>query len=1524
MQNAPTMPSPQPSWLQRIKLSEARFFSYKPSKWLALSAIPLVMAVSFFAVSASTVPSTPRLDLATVPLYAAVIADKPTMALALSVEYPTVGAQYRDSPYSNTNEYLGYYDAEACYNYNNAPVEIAKSSVNYTDYRRFDRIGAAISRKCADAYSGNFLNWASSSAIDMLRLALSGGDRVIDTADTTNSTTGQIIPGLSVLQRAMLPNADWPLRPDGSTTDNPCYWNNGSHFPAKTLSRNGGDYFGAVPSTMRTTAGTNDIWIANKLNRIYFRAGSASAGSCTDSSGYTLQGSSSTLNTAAANSFGTVGIRSFSGSRPADTVNCSASGATCIFNGIQEVWFGSDSKSKWRVAEAYGSVACNTTPLGDPASGATNQCYTRINSGITWVPTDGFLYARVNVCNRDATTGALLDVRDYGLCTRYPNGGYKPVGVVQKYSDQIRLAAFGYLMDQTASYNTNGRYGGVLRAPMKYVGAKTFDINGNDSGTVNLKAEWDVNTGIFKDNPEGDTQFGKSGVINYLNKFGRTGPIPGQYKQFDPVGELYYETLRYLQGLPPSDNAVNSGVAITTAMKDGFPIYTDWSDATGVTDPYGGGRSSTANYSCQKNNIVVIGDVNTHEGGSSKFPSTNLARNFPDRDSWTKVVNAFEKGSSRNYTDGQGASRTTSNPNTFNTDTRIDGNYNLFTGYAYWAHTQDIRGTSWTQNENGVWGPTNPDKRRPGLRAKSFFFDANENSTESVAAKRRYGNQFFTAAKYGGFESDPNAAEASGRPKAFNTFGNPFKQNVDSVTNNDIWQKPSDPGEASTYYLQSNARGVLSAFEDIFKRATNSARSIAGGAVQSKNLQYQVANTIYQGTFDTSDWSGDLLSIPVSVAANNTVTIGTTNNWTAATKLGLLGSPETSRNIVMGASGATASPTATDFAWGSVGTTMQGILNTSPTTSTADTLGEERLLYLRGKRALEGSTFRLRNKLLGDIVNSGVAFSGKPLLSITSPTYNTFVASVNSLNSDKGRVPTVFVGANDGMLHAFDATALSSEGFNPGKELFAYIPSWMGTKLAALTSPNYVNNHQAYVDAPPVVAEALTGQSPDVWKTVLVSGTGAGGRGVFALDVTNPAAFDASKVMWEFTHQDDVDMGFVVGRPQIVKMRTNNWSSTTPTYRWFAAVPSGVNNYKSTDGPTVTTGAPTLFLLALDKAAGVAWANGTNYYKINLPINDTTLKNGLVNFSSALGSTGEVRQMYMGDLQGNLWKMGFDRVSSPADWNMTMLSPFTKGSTPAAYPLYIARDASLKRQPISMAPNLIRGNSQDSTYVAFGTGQYLEADDKTTTTSQSIYAVFDSETNVKADDPTEPSRESVINGRDRLSPGAASLSTGVVTVPAFVWGRPPMSITNLSTTKERAGWYFDLPNPGERQISNARSIGDYLIFGSLIPGSAGSATLCMASGGSGVEYTVNIDTGNGTSKKSTVGIMGEPLVMEIASSITYSQADNTGRRRKSVITQTIQQGHIGLGSTTAVTTNYIVGRLNWRQINNYQDLKASP
>ncbi len=1435
--------------------------------WVALPVTALVLLASFGAIGQSAAPAFRAVALASDPLYATTTGDKPAMALSLSVEYPTVGAQYTpggdiDSTYSNANEYLGYYDANSCYTYNQNPTEAPAAGLTASDYRRFDRVGATTSttvRSCSNAFSGNFLNWASSSAIDMLRLALSGGDRYIDT------------PELTVLQRAVIPNGD-PT----------CMWNS-SNVPAKQLTRNGGGagtYWGAVPNAMATAAGTSDIWVANTLDRIYF--GTSRTGGCGNTGAYTL--------TSAAPALGPIGTRLLT-VLPADATLCAGEGGTCSFGGVREVWYGAGTF--WRVAPASNGTACTNAVLGDPIPGIVKNCYIRPYSG-TWQPPasttqlnpDGFFYARVQVCNKTGTD--LADIRNYPnantFCTRYASGNFKPTGVIQKYSDQLRLAAFGYLLDQTRSPD-GGRYGGVLRAPMKYVGNKTFDVFGQDNTPVtgNPNAEWNADTGVFNPNPDAN-QRGISGVINYLNKFGRTG-TKGLYKIYDPVSELYYETLRYMQGLPPSAAAVNN---ITETMYDGFPVFTNWA----TLDPYAG-RSRESDYSCLKSNVVVVGDINTHDNINA-FPAANPAANIPDRAAWTSVVQSFENGGARGYTDGQGVARTTSNPSGY-IDTSPRGD--AIVGYAYWAHTQDIRGKAWTGGEA---------LQRPGLRVKTFVFDVNEYGAGNDANQRRYNNQFFTAAKYGGFESISNTSQS------FNTYGNPFRR-TDGTPDNNVWQNTNTPGEAGSYFLQSDARGVLAAFESIFSNAVTRASNIAGTALAGSSTTQ--GNFVYQGSFDTSDWSGDVKALPIVVDATGNASVNSTAPvWSATTQLAARIASNVPRNIVVGSVGATATSTATPFTWDAISADLKAQLG-RPTPTTTDALANDRLNYLRGSAVREGTVFRARNnKFLGDVLNSGAVYSGPPPPTITSTTYAGF------RSDNLARTPVVFAGANDGMLHAFDATT--------GGEVFAYIPSWMGPKLAALTSPTYLSAHQSYVDGTPVVAQAEVGTANTKadWRTVLVSGTGAGGRGVFALDVTQPGTFDASKVLWEFTQNDDRDMGFVVGRPQVLKLRTSAANATTATYKWFAVVASGVNNYVSQGGVFSATGRPSLFLLDLAKPASTAWTLNANYYKIQFPVNAVlaaTTAPGIINFEAVNGAQGQVTLLYAGDLHGNLWKLDF-RPWGTADWTIGKLSAFVSGTTPL--PLFIARDASNNVQPITMSPSIVaalRGSA--SAYVAFGTGKFLESDDRVSVQQQSFYAIYDNTTATL----DTPGGTAAVSGRARLAQGVftaagayndqitTTAGENTVQAPPFVPGRA----TSDGDTTQRSGWYFNYPTGGERQVSGAQLRGDTLIVPSLVPGSAGTAAVCGVGGGTGTSYFFNVDTGDANTFISKVGILGPSIVLSLPAVDQISTG--TGRRLRSITNPVISVGDKGTGQTTAIKQQFYAGRLSWRQINNYQDLKGS-
>ncbi|HZC03128.1 MAG TPA: PilC/PilY family type IV pilus protein, partial [Gammaproteobacteria bacterium] len=187
--------------------------------------------------------------------------------------------------------------------------------------------------------------------------------------------------------------------------------------------------------------------------------------------------------------------------------------------------------------------------------------------------------------------------------------------------------------------------------------------------------------------------------------------------------------------------------------------------------------------------------------------------------------------------------------------------------------------------------------------------------------------------------------------------------------------------------------------------------------------------------------------------------------------------------------------------------------------------------------------FRKRSILLGDIINSDPWFVGTEnfgyhrLPSPEGPVYTTF----RNGSSYTGRRKMVYVGANDGMLHGFDA---ANDTTNGGKEIFAYIPDAIIGKLSKLTDPTYgatTNPHQYFVDGAPKAGDAYINGA---WKTLLAGTLGAGGKGVFVLDVTNPDGFDATDVLWEVTDTtgpEYADLGYTLPQPSIVRLANGDW-----------------------------------------------------------------------------------------------------------------------------------------------------------------------------------------------------------------------------------------------------------------------------------------------------------------------------------------------------------------------------------------------
>ena len=786
-------------------------------------------------------------------------------------------------------------------------------------------------------------------------------------------------------------------------------------------------------------------------------------------------------------------------------------------------------------------------------------------------------------------------------------------------------------------------------------------------------------------------------------------------------------------------------------------------------------------------------------------------------------------------------------------------------GLAYWANTQSFR------------------TDLPKGRITTYSIDVNENNASNNVDFRRT-RQLYLGAKYGGF--DDNATSNSGNPYTGGT--------------NILWQ--GSDGDAKNYFLVSDAAKFLDSISQAFAKIVEETGSIAGGAISTQRLTVGQAAAVFQARFNpvANFWSGRLLKFPLSLdSAGTSLVIGSTPTWEAGQVL----TSDTStsagvaaRNIVIGSpNGSQTTVAPTPFIWTDLAQAHQNALNATPYSNpaTTDTLGIDRLSYLRGDRTNEikpstpTALFRSRDIVLGDIVNSGLVYMGQPSNAISGADYSTF------FNTNKTRRPVIFANANDGMLHAFFDT--------DGKEAFAYIPGFVAGKLNQIPDQDY--SHFSINDATPAIGEAFVSSQ---WRSVLVSGVGAGGQGVFALDVTNPATFTKDNVLWEFTDRDSPAMGNVIGTPKILKLRTND-AGGTATYKWYAVVASGVNNYKA-DGSASATGNPSVFIIDVSNPRTTPWSEGTNFWRIELPQTSTAIAKGLVGFSTVENfQTGATDSLYAGDLQGNVWKLDFTlkgtaSLTTDAATNLTRFN--YKVGTSSTF--FVATDSAAVLQPITGEPvitNAFAGNK----LVSFGTGKYLEVADTSVPSSMtnSFYTLLDN--------------ASAVSGRSVLQQGSVS-SGGTVTVPAFPYGTPPA--TGTSTLK--LGWYVDFDkSSGERQISDITGAFGQLFFGSLYPtkGSCGE--------GGGRFYAVNALTGNGVSEISQVGILAAPLILEIGNT-SLTNSDTSGQRTATRKLGVITQGSKGLkvaatssGGTTLFATQQ-VGRLSWRQLNNYQENKNTP
>jgi type IV pilus assembly protein PilY1 len=414
----------------------------------------------------------------------------------------------------------------------------------------------------------------------------------------------------------------------------------------------------------------------------------------------------------------------------------------------------------------------------------------------------------------------------------------------------------------------------------------------------------------------------------------------------------------------------------------------------------------------------------------------------------------------------------------------------------------------------------------------------------------------------------------------------------------------------------------------------------------------QADNFVYQGSFNSGDWSGSLKSFNIA-DVNTPIWESNFPAWD-------------SRNIIFGKT----SGVAAAFTPGNVSGDTNALS------------GNTNLInYLRGDQTLEtgaSALFRRRVSLLGDIANSSPLYLAAPVNRNYqrynwdgAASYRTFLAS------KADRAPVVYVGANDGMLHAFDGTN--------GREIMAYIPRQILTAeadLAAFADTNY--QHKYYVDGSSVVFDAYVNTA---WRSILLGSLGRGGNSLFAIDVTDPTVIGTpgatDKVLWDKSYPE---LGVTTNKPVIARLNNG---------KWVAIAGYGYNNSTNKAG-----------LLVIDLENG-------NVLKRLETTSGSPNGLGQVEGWDATGD-GNMDWFFAGDIMGNIWK--FDLSSADASaWNVAY----------SGQPLFTAKDTAGDAQPITGGISLSSQPDTGHLWIFFGTGKMLSSEDPLLSDPNSWYGIRD-------------------------------------------------------------------------------------------------------------------------------------------------------------------------------------------------------
>jgi type IV pilus assembly protein PilY1 len=703
-------------------------------------------------------------------------------------------------------------------------------------------------------------------------------------------------------------------------------------------------------------------------------------------------------------------------------------------------------------------------------------------------------------------------------------------------------------------------------------------------------------------------------------------------------------------------------------------------------------------------------------------------------------------------------------------------------------------------------------------------------------------------------------------------------------------------GEPDGYFLGRRPELLEERLRNLF----NGLRNEANSAVAVSTAQLLTNSLKYVASFeDKGNVRGGTIEA-FAVDANGD--FSTTSTWSAGDKL--LSTRSIDRVVISnGQSGASVNSqvgvaltsTALNGLYTPTGSTVSTYMEKlgGGTGAAEQTLAANLISYLRGEKdGLDGQLFMDRGdkSAMGSVVNSSpwlqdpsstAKYSDGDFASDTS--YAAYVRS--HLQNNK----VLWVGANDGLLHGFDALT--------GKPVLSYLPSPLVSSLAdALT----VNRKDAVplMDGSPFTGDVLVSSSTaSAWHTYLFSSLGRGGKAVFALDVSDTGrtsstgtpsggfaeANAGNMFKWMFTAADNANLGHVLSEPVVhfgsgqasPIVRLNNG-------RFAMMVPNGVGS---------STGQGTLFLLFVEGPSSDGWHDNVDYKALTDGV--ITTGNGYTGATWVdLNNDGTADVLYATDLQGHVWK--FDvRSSDPQDWGSAF-----KDEGDVAVPFFTAQSSTGQALPITTSP-VTSFPDFGGVMVSFGTGKAIDNGDFPNWSDvQRFFSVWD-QGHFKGDQVAPPVQVQDASGQPVAAHDVPTVSNlqevflarddrGIVyryTLSKDGSGtKVPVPTSDVSAVFNPAdgskwgGWFFNFPladnaaSSGEQLIFSPVARRTYIAFSSVRPLTNTDASCSEAP--QGTFYAFNPSTG-----RAVKGLLPTATPSEGTSSAAYGSGTESQRSR---------------------------------------------